>query len=210
MKKIILSIFTVVVLSGCAVAPLTEEHTARTLGKDNHEWAFGLGYYYYSAAYTRGVTKRLDIGAIAEIQFLSVLAGVKAKYVLAGDPEKSPFSAVIGAGIGSYSKYGYLGLVKSFRVTPRYELALSSRVNVFNWDFNTQEDQDDADDFTHDFIGGVFDLVNGTHTYVSVDISNTYWFTPKFGTTLSVGGISFVGKDSGKNLKGGLKFHFNY
>lgn len=212
MKNIFLLILFVY-FSGCTIAPLTEPHTARVLGKGNSEWAFGVGHPgYLSIGYAKGVNDRLDIGGVLEFQGIGILTALQGKYLLTPNNPENPFSLFVGGGIGTSTTFGYIGPIKSFRISPRYELAFGLRYNVFKWDIDDEDDREDAGDFLDDVINGTIRALNQTYQYATLDMSNTFWFSPKIGLTLSVAALTFFDEEDSSDVgvKAGLKFHSNY
>ena len=212
-----LALFAILVfVSACTTAPLTEPHTARTLGKNGREFFFAVGSPgHLSIGHSLGWSDRLDVSALLEFQLIGTLVGLQAKYRLTPKNNISPLSTFAGVGLALGTQYGYLGLIKSFRAFPasKYELALGLRYNIFRWDVR-DEDQDDAAEGLDDFVGGVIGEVlaelNQTYTYATFDVSNTYWFNRSTGLTLSTSLIAFLDPFQEQDFKAGLNFHFTY
>ncbi|MGH1468281.1 MAG: hypothetical protein ACRBBP_05290 [Bdellovibrionales bacterium] len=214
-KKLYLASIITLILSGCTLAPLSEPHTAQTLGNGNHEWTSstgaGQGLFHQSISYTHGYSDNLDLGVLLEYQSLGPLIALQGKYLLS-DNAKNPLSLFFGAGFGAASPttFVYLGPIKSFKISPSYELTLNTRVNVYHWDFDDVEDQEDGSELINDIINIGIDSVNGTYVYASVNASNTLWVNERFGVTLSTTLLQFLGKVKGTTGKAALKFHYNY
>ncbi len=208
--RLLLLVLFAVSLTGCAIAPFSEPYTARTVPVQKTEWGINVGSPgYVSGRMNHGATEKLEIGGIVEYQVFSLLVGLNAKYNLTEADNDSPFSLMAGAGFGSNSKYGYVGAIKSIQVNPKYELAFNVRYNVFNWDLDDPDDEEDSQDFIDTLVGSTLEEADGTHSYISADISNTFWFGARFGMTLSIGGISFIDEaDSDIGFKAGLGFNF--
>ncbi len=204
-----------VLFSGCTLAPLSEPHTAQVLGRGNHEWASstggGQGLFHQSFAYTHGYSDNLDLGFLVEYQTLGPLIALQGKYLLSNNA-RNPFSLLFGAGLGvlSPTKFVYFGPIKSFRFTPMYELTLNARANIYHWDFDDIEDQEDGSELINDIINITINSTNGTYLYASLNASNTLWVNDRFGITLSTTLLQFLGKIKGTTGKAALKFHVNY
>lgn len=213
MKKIIL-ILGLLYFTGCTIAPLTEPHTARVLGKGKTEWAFGAGGPggHLSIGMTKGVNDRLDLGGLLEAQATGgILTALQGKYLLTPGERQNPFSLLVGGGIGSSTTFGYVGPVKSFRISPRYEIAFTLRYNIFKWDIDESDDREDASEFVNDLINGTIRALNKTYQYGTLDMANTLWFSERMGLTLSIAAISFIDEGSSDvGAKAGIKFHSNY
>lgn len=191
------------------MAPFTEPHTAKTLGKGNNEWAGVLGAPQHgSVSYHRGINDRLDLGVLFEYQNISLMIGINGKYLLTPDETHRHLSLIFGGGLGT-GYYAYIGPVFSSRFTSWYELTTNLRMNVFNWDISTADEQETQGWIT-DLINDSINDLNGTHTYASLDISNTFWFKDNLGLTISTTGLFFWGALEGSGLKGGLKLHYKY
>lgn len=197
-------------LANCTMAPFTEPHTAKTLGKGNNEWAGTLGAPSFgSVSYNRGVNDKFDLGVHIEYQNMGPMIGFGGKYLLdANEKEQQYVSLIFGGGLGT-GYYGYFGPIYSRRFTPKYELAANFRMNVFTWDIESDDEQE-TEDWLDDMVDGVIEDLNGTYTYVSLDISNTFWIKENFGLTLSTSGMYFFGNLEGTGAKAGLKFHYKY
>ncbi len=192
-------------LSSCAIAPLTEPHTARTLGQGNNEWTGSLGFPYISAGYQRGVLENLDIGVLVELQGYGVpLLALESKYAFFQQERGMAFALVGGVGIAQYSKIWYIGPVFSFHPSSQWEVSLAGKLNGFLWSESDDFDLTDIEDEFADIYDEFFD----PHHYVSIDLSNTYWFHEGFGLTGSVSSVFFSLDEL--QFKGGLKFNFRY
>ena len=197
------------ITSACAIAPLTEEHTAKTLGKGGNEWAIqgGMGS---SVGYKRGVTDRLDVGILLEYQYqtLGSLMALTGKYMI--NDSSTPTSLIANVGFGTGSTFGSLGLIQDAVKRKNYLLSFNARYNVFNWDLSDSDDEEDAEDFLSDVINGALESISGTFQYASVNMANTYYFDSKAGVTLNLGGFIFIEDDAQFTPNVGLKFHFKY
>ena len=218
LSLLISSIFFLIT-SACAIAPLTEEHTAKSLGKGNNEWAaqYGIGT---SIAYKRGLSEKFDLGVILEYQAATagLLYAFTGKYQLTNGPR--PFSLIGNIGIGTGTTFGSLGLIHDFIHQKKYILSFNVRYNIFNWDIDletldaegeeTAENAEEANEFINDVIRGGIDSINGTYSYASINIANTYRFTPVVSATLNLGGYLFLQSGAQVQPNVGLKLNFNY
>jgi|GEM_PF-6620822 len=217
--SLLLSSICFLITSACAIAPLTEEHTAKSLGKGNNEWSaqYGAGT---SIAYKRGLSEKFDLGIIFEYQSLTagLLYALTGKYQLTNGVR--PLSLIGNVGVGTGTTFGSLGLIYDFVHQKKYILSFNVRYNVFNWDidFETEDSEDgetaenaeEASEFINDVIEGGVESLNGTYSYASINIANTYRFTPVFSATLNLGGYIFLESGAQVQPNFGLKLNFNY
>jgi len=205
-KILVLLLF--VATSACAIAPLTEEHTAQTLGKGKNQWAIqgGMGS---SVAYKRGLNDKVDVGVMVEYQYqtLGSLIALTGKYMLIDSD--NALSLIGNVGFGSGTTFGSIGLIHDVVKTPEYTLSFNGRYNVFRWDIS-DDDEEDAEDFLDDVIDSALDEISGTYSYVSLNMANTYYFDPNIGVTLNLGAFMFLESGAKPTPNLGLKFHFLY
>jgi len=187
------------------MAPLKEDHTARTLGKGTNEWSLAGGYIgHVSASYKRGWSDNFDLGLQAEFQSNSgIIFGIDGKYSL---NKEKPLALLFGAGSDIQNFYGYMGLIKSFQISQSYEISFNARYNYVWW--GLEQDVSDSND---EFISDIIEQFRGSQHYLSIDFSNTYWATPGIGVTAYIGAYHFftLGQDF-PAPKVGLKLHFKY
>lgn len=190
-------------LSCIALSRLTEPHTARTLGKGNDEVNLSGGGlivpkdksdsslhfmpFYISVEYKRGMSDNFDLGIFAGIQYTVPRIGLEGKYQFMHNAEHA-LSLSFGTGVYYYPEKGesfsgyfsYIGPVYSFKPSDYYELALNVRINqAYTGSITTTGPWFDGES---EPISDPFHLFYG-----SANISNTFWFSSHFGTTLSLG-----------------------
>lgn len=196
-------------LCSCSLAPLMEPHTANTLGAGKKEWSGMAGVVPFSGAvaYQEGVADDLDLGLNFELQGEGVILGLSGKYLLTPKLANKHLSLIGGTGIGSIF-YVYAGTAASIRVTSWYELAANVRLNLlvseFELDLADEEDRPFVLDETDTNFEG------GEYSYVSLDISQTFWMKDEYGLTLSTSGLFFVENFEEMIFKAGVKFHYKY
>lgn len=191
--KSVYGLIFLLLFANCTMAPFREPHTAQTLGKGNNELSLGLGRPgYFSASFTKGVRKDLDLKFLTEIQFLGALVGGEFKWWLNPVKTSYPFALIAGAGLGTSTSFIYFGPVQSFKISPKYYLTLNARYNVFRWDISDSGDANDAATKVDRWVDGVFDSINGSHSYVSLGLSNTLMLNQKVGLTLSLSALKFI------------------
>lgn len=165
---------------------------------------------FLSAGFVAGISDRMDLGSFFEIQRHGFLTSVQGKYLLTPKQQENPFSFLLGGGVGSSTSFLYGGPVKSFRTSAKHEIAFGLRYNFFRWYINDSDDREDAADYVIEIFDEFRGGINGAYSYLSLDVSNTYWFSSRKAITLSVTGLSGLEKVSGETFKVGLKFHTNY
>lgn len=90
--------------SGCAVGPLVNHETARTVGNSNHELIGGYGQAGYVLKWSYGLTENLDLG----LHWESFSLGYRLKYAFQSKQSGGSlaFAAGQGASIGGSHYYG--------------------------------------------------------------------------------------------------------
>ena len=227
-KVLLLTAVTFSLLGCISLSRLTEPHTARTLGKGNNEINLSGGGllgpeekygekgnslkfapYYIAVEYKRGMSDNFDFGISAGTQLLTVpRIGLEGKYQFMNNAGHA-LSLFFGAGVYYYLEEGesfsgyfsYIGPVYSFKPSDYYELALNVRINQA---------------YTGNFVLDNFTTESFNLFYGSANISNTLWFSSRFGTTLSLGLIypfyppETADDDDIPVFNLGLKLHTNF
>jgi hypothetical protein len=133
----------VLLLSGCAVAPLSTHTSARTNGEGKSMLTAGSTFGVAKSAavptvrYSLGLSDRFDIG----FQYEVVEYGVSGKYLLAGGGEGFSLSALVGTGLGWSGFYGFGGGVVSW-LSGTFEPYFAERYNYVSFpknDVNVEE-----------------------------------------------------------------------
>jgi hypothetical protein len=197
MKKAIpVAIFTAsnFLFAGCVMPPLSNDVTARSLGKGNWSTTGGIIFPEVDVAYIRqgyGVTDNLDVGVLGETGINNVVGGW-GQYSIINQPEGFSFAIDGGAGGGQVKGkisdgvnqtttgyYGYIGPIVSYK-TQYLEPYVAARVNYLK--LNNNITPNNADDFGMDFVGS---QCSGILT-----VGTTLWFNNYFGVTVSANGLA--------------------
>ncbi len=181
-KTHLLALF--LLLANCALSPLSDPITPKTLGKGNQSHSITAGYPYVGYVYTMGVSDSVDLGLQMESQIKGFTMG--ARLVLqATEYSETEWSGSLltGAGLTTEGSYVYGGMIWG-RKYGFYELALTPRINY------TNISRDIDDDVTLDFKDyySINLTEQGDYFHASLGISNTFWFRPDFGFSLVLSG----------------------
>lgn len=180
-------------LASCALAPFSEPYSAQTLGKGKSEISIRAGSPNFGSVEGKyGLNDRLDLGILLESQIGSFLAGASGKYYLFDVGDSGHFSLYGGAGFGASSTYVFAGPIYSLDVNSNYQISFNARYNVYTWDFSDANDEQDAAEELDDFADLVLDSLSGTYSYLSLNMSNSYWFSEGVGVTFSLTGLYFI------------------
>jgi hypothetical protein len=202
--KVSIVILLALLASGCLVAPLSSNFTARSLGARK----IGLdaavqrisqaGFLTFKIA--MGLSKDLDFG----LQLDGPSIGVFGKYSFVNNKEQGfSLAGVLGAGaVVDNGAYAYGGPVLSYksRIVEPYFVG---RLNLVHYGESTHT--------LEDLFG-----VAGTYTYLQFTLGSIFWLTESIG--LNVEGTTFTGNMGVQDLEGlavprftvlgGVKFRF--
>ena len=102
--------------AGCAVGPLVQHETARSVGKGDHEIIAGYGQAGYVLKWNAGVTENFDFG----IHWESLSFGIRGKYsIINGRSGGISLAGAIGAGSSLGGSHQYGDLMVSYLSGPR-------------------------------------------------------------------------------------------
>lgn len=220
--------------------------------KDPNKDHSKIPFPYLAVGYTRGIFNNFDLGVFIEIPAIHTKGaiGLESKYQISNN---SGYAVSLLFGGGSTpnewrNQFSYIGSVYSFKPHQKYEIALNVRMHQHSSKRSFHIIQSDKGSFIPVRLGSLSPLEtalvrykkykevdiskvsqNIDHMiflfYGSADISNTLWFTPRWGATLSTG-LAYLfferalQKDTknrtrllGKHPlfgKAGLKIHFNH
>ena len=205
MQKIILAVASLLV-SSCALAPLTSTKNARSLGKGN--WGINSGF---SPAFTftagRGMTDAFDLGATMEIA-LEGTTSLWGKYSFSESSAPSAF-ALYGGGFRSSGGRGFfLGPVADFQVK-WFQAYLIPKYSYVDWDISRSKANNSSSIF--DFLAN--DLTSHHH-YIQMILGTNFWFTESFGLNLNAYFLHSLSGSSGLEFKndalGGAELMFRF
>jgi hypothetical protein len=151
MKKIIspICIVSLALLSqACSIAPFASEKSAKTLGKNNYEMAYGASPAGY-VAISKGLADNIDASLTIERQW-DLIGSLSMKYAMMQSDEGSSIAATGGLFVtsdGSTSGY-YLGPIMSYKYK-WFELYGHVKYNRVSWKADSTFNEDDYT-FEHD------------------------------------------------------------
>jgi len=190
MNKALLS-FVLFFSSSCAIGPLVNHETARTIGATKQELSVGYGLAGYVFKWNVGINEDFDLGVHLE----SLSLGVRAKYAFLNSPSGWSYSGAFGIGTSLGGSHHYADLNASYlsgKVEPYGTLRL---VHVKN----------DPLEFRDKNTGQV-DLVisRSEYDYAQFIFGTRYWHSPKNYFSLEAGTFSSI--SSGLRIGSGLLF----
>ncbi len=97
---------------GCAVGPLVNHETAKTVGRSHHELVGGYGAAGYVVKWNYGLTENLDLG----LHWESLSIGVRAKYAFVNNEKGWSLAAGLGTGVSAGGSHYYGDLIGSHMV----------------------------------------------------------------------------------------------
>lgn len=107
----LIALLLAMVLGGCAVGPLVQHETARSVGDGNHELVGGYGNAGIVAKWNYGISENFDFG----MQYESLSFGVRGKYSVI-NRESGGFSlaGAFGAGTSIGGNHMYFDIMTSY------------------------------------------------------------------------------------------------
>ena len=152
-------------LTGCAVGPLVNHETGRTVGKHNSELVGGYGRAGYVAKWSFGLGEDVDFG----VQFESLSIGIRLKYAFVNNHQGGwSFAGAIGAGDSLGGSHYYGDVIGSY-LTGNWEPYGSVRIVHVKMDPLEFKDKD---------TGSMNFTINvGNYDYGQVMAGTRYWFT---------------------------------
>ena len=176
MQRIILAVASVLV-SSCALAPLTSTKNARSLGKGNWEINSGLSPAFTFTA-GRGMTDAFDLGATLEFALEGTTA-LWGKYSFSESNAPSAL-ALYGGGFDSSGGRGFfLGPVVDFQAR-WFQAYLIPKYNYVDWDISRSKANESSS-----IIDFFADGLTGSHHYMQMVLGTNFWFTKGFGLNLN-------------------------
>lgn len=161
--KYLLLLSMTFLLQSC-FAPLSNDYTARTVGKNKWDASAGIsvatigsGAYQPYVRINYGLTDNLDVGVIGETGNLETAVGLRGKYAFMNNPEGFSWGLVGSAGYAE-GIYAYGGPIASYKIN-WWEPYGIARIN-----------------YNSAYVGGV---------YGQFTLGNTLWMTKKLGFTIN-------------------------
>lgn len=200
MKNRIHFLLLAFLLSGCAVGPLVNHETARTLGKANNEVVAGYGSAGYVLKWNFGLAEKWDIG----LHWESLSIGLRAKHSFLLNNETGWSLAVAlgtGSSIGGSHYYGDLMASHLSGAWEPYATFRAVKVKTDPLEFK-DEDTGETD----------FKIDSENFSYGQFMAGTRYWFSPKWLLSLEASTLFAISDsvkiDSGLLISAafGLKF----
>lgn len=167
-------LFVFVLLTGCAVGPLVNHETARTVGAGQNEFQGGYGAAGYVLKWNHGLNEDWDIG----LHWESLSVGLRAKYAFVNQRE-SGWSGAIAGGIGSSlgGNHYYADIMTSY---------LSGAWEPY-FTFRAVHVTTDPTDFKDANTGEVAFTVNKSeYNYGQIILGNRYWFSKEWNLSVEI------------------------
>lgn len=189
-------ICSILLIGGCALAPLSNSFEGRSMGKGKVGLDIGvlpIGNGYPAFKFTYGLASKLDIG----LQYEAFSAGLFAKYSFINRPTQGfSLAGLFSAGKTTSGSYSYIGPVLSYK-SKTFEPYLVARLNVI------QNDEGKTS-------SGIT-ISSGKYTYLQMTGGSVIWLSRKIGFNFELSafaGPTGSGEIEGALLLGGLKVRF--
>jgi hypothetical protein len=157
-------------ITGCAVGPLVNHETARTVGEGKNELSAGYGQAGYVFKWNHGVRDNLDIG----VHWESLSLGIRGKYAFINNPDHGFSSSIaLGTGwsIGGSHYYADLSGSYLFGQWEPYLMVRTVRVKTDPVEFR---DEDPTDDWDLSFT-----IARERYTYGQVSLGTRFWMNER-------------------------------
>ena len=177
-SSVLTPLFFSLILSSCAFAPYSNNHSARTLGKGNVSVQAGLSANANVpiARLGYGIANNVDIGLLAEEQNNTELFGGWLKYAFINEKEGFSFSAETSAGGSDSSRYFYIGPTVGYK-WHWYEPYFTARYNYVA--YHNEHNVDLS-------LFGKLDVnEKGNYQYGLLTLGSTLWATNWLGLNLN-------------------------
>lgn len=169
-------------LSSCSLAPLHDEKTGSTNGKDKFTIDAGYSPFLYGKG-SYGITDDLDVSVALETQFFFVLSAAL-KYSLINNKDGFSLATHGGGFYGSdaVSTRGvYGGLVTAYKMK-WFEPYLAAKYNYVKWGGLNSLDGEERDDLFFDFANSATSLSFG---YLQAVLGFNFWLDEDVALTLN-------------------------
>jgi hypothetical protein len=187
-------------LNGCAVGPLVQHDTARTVGKGNNEFVGGIGQAGFVAKWNYGLTDKWDFG----VQWESFSLGLRTKYAFIDDNDGWSFAGAVGTGASVGGSHYYADLLGSYLVKSWEPYGTLRFVRV----------KTDPVEFKDENTGTVdFTVNSSSYGYGQAILGTRYWFNAHWLVSAEVSSLFSMSSDlkigSGVlvGIAGGYRFH---
>lgn len=161
-----MTFFLFLSLTSCAIGPLVSHETARTVGRNKHEPAFGYGMAGYVLKWNYGITDNFDIG----LHWESLSIGLRAKYAfIKNDGEGFSLASAIGYGSSIGGKYTSVDLLGSYLVGQWEPFSMFRYVHVKTDPIEFRSDDPNTQGFD-------FTISSQKYDYGQLSFGSRYWF----------------------------------
>lgn len=137
LAKLLQTFSVLVTFASCAVAPINNTTTARSVGKDANQLKINVAVP--GVMYERGLTEDWDLGVGLEIQ-TELILNLYTKYALINNQEGGfSVAGIGGVGLADDTKSVYAGPVLSWR-HDWFEMFTVARLNYVSWENHLSSD----------------------------------------------------------------------
>jgi len=166
MKKylFLLTILSTTILAGCAVGPLVNHETARTVGKSNHELIGGYGQAGYAIKWNFGLTENLDLG----LHWETLSIGLRLKYAFINNKQGWSLASALGTGSSIGGRHYYGDIIGSYMIESWEPYGALRIVHVKNDPVEFKDKDTGYVDFT---------VPSVNYNYGQFILGTRYWFT---------------------------------
>ncbi len=172
-----LSLVVIPLFSGCAVGPLFNHETARTVGNSNKELMGGFGSAGYLIKWTYGLSENLDLG----IQWESWSLGLRAKYAFINQRESGwSLAAAAGTGFSIGGSHYYGDIIGSYLTGSWEPYATVRVVHVKHDPVKFKKEDNGLVDFT---------VHLPDYEYGQVLLGSRFWLNPHWILSLEMSSI---------------------
>ena len=181
-QNLIFLLICVGALSGCALGPLVNHETARSVGNSNHELMVGAGQAGWVGKWNYGLTENLDLG----LHYESLSLGVRAKYAFLNSNNGWSIAGALGTGSNIGGSHSYGDILISHMSGTWEPYATFRYVSV----------KTDPVEFRDTNTGQVdFTINTPNFTYGHYFVGTRIWFTPKFLLSLELSQLVSLNDD---------------
>lgn len=184
-KNIIVILIVSNILQSCSLAPFSNNHSARTIGKHNISIQGGGNLFERDEAFPfarigYGARDNFDIGLVSEFQISDLLIGGWLKYAFLNDPEGFACSVEASGGGGLWGgQYFYIGPSIGYKLN-WWEPYLTVRYNYAKYGNDVYIDLG--------WLGSHAFSTRQSLQYGLVTLGNTLWATDWLGLNINVNG----------------------
>lgn len=167
--------------SACAVGPLVQHETARSVGEGSHDLVGGYGQAGIVAKWNYGITENFDFG----MQYESLSFGVRAKYAIVnGKSGGFSLAGAVGAGSSIGGNHMYFDIMTSYLAGTFEPYATARFVQVST----------DPADFRNADTGEIaFTVQSANYNYGQAIVGTRIWMSPNWLLSLEASSLFGLG-----------------